>query len=766
MATSPAELARLFAELASYIQRREDDTDGGDGVGPGGGLASAISSLAASLSFGDAPRVGVLDAALSLMCFRASELCCFQVHRARLECLVGTIVAMLSSSVSCKVLRLPDGRDGEFLRIGTSLSSEDCVQLIRVCVDVLASLKGHCGAGDSHALLYAVVKAVISSSPYQGLLPSLPIGCLRNEDTDCGVQTEISKLAYSLSDQTSCTGNEFPLRLQFWYLDPLILKHDISEILKEVIRRPFLCLRKELHDRMSWRNIITCLVTSPTIFVETKATLHRWFLFTGLTSVLDLKIGIVLSVLDILSRPMWWGVPVELGLRFPCSYAYFSIRHHELLTILAGQLSCKNLLHLVQYIKTEVATLPNICQSASHPSITNYNHEGLANMIGSNSAWSVLIDFPAWFYFANALIFFYRNNSQDYLSEAICSRLRAEPVNDLELHQAAIYYISWVLCPIGEAHRDVLAENIDELSRSFMMQHKAKSIYEERSISDRHPKNVLSHSKKLEIPKVNSFEKHRMAPQEVSSLNVGVWLEKFNAIHIKMCNESTASSNVQSAVTSEQDANMKPNLLLARVPIGILLASPSYLDELGCEILLHYAATGETMQLKEMQKLKDHYDYGDLGVLFNGAPSKWAVKGACLVFNLLDIIEDMSIMLFDSEDNRIGFVKQMKGKAGFHGILVCVLSGASAVFKRLAEWKQPSLGYLYLLIYICLSSGVLLYNQGVGRRTRRRQIRRVTAGTLGLVVRKNSLMSKTAQISGPLVFLPQPAAVSDGLLQE
>lgn len=236
-------------------------------------------------------------------------------------------------------------------------------------------------------------------------------------------------------------------------------------------------------------------------------------------------------------------------------------------------------------------------------------------------------------------------------------------MNDLELHQAALYYISWVLCPIGEAHRDMLAENIDELSRSFMTQHKAKSIYEERSFLDMNPKNVLSRSKKLKIPKANSFEKHRMAPQEVSSLNIGVWLENFNAIHIEVCNENTAS-NVQSAVTSEQDANMKPNLLLARVPIGILLVSPSYLDELGCEILLHYAATGETMLVKEIRKLKDHYGYTDLGVLFHGDPSKWALKGACLVLNLLDVIEDMSIMLFDSEDNRIGFVNQMKGKAG------------------------------------------------------------------------------------------------------
>lgn len=69
-------------------------------------------------------------------------------------------------------------------------------------------------------------------------------------------------------------------RLILWSLDPLILKHDISEILREKIRRPFLCLKKELHNQLAWRSIIICLVASPTAFAETRALLHNWFLLT------------------------------------------------------------------------------------------------------------------------------------------------------------------------------------------------------------------------------------------------------------------------------------------------------------------------------------------------------------------------------------------------------------------------------------------------------------------------------------------------------
>jgi hypothetical protein len=69
-------------------------------------------------------------------------------------------------------------------------------------------------------------------------------------------------------------------RLLLWHLDPSILKHDLSVMLQETIRRPLLCLRKELHDRMEWRIIIICLVCSPTMFMEMRSLLHFWFLAT------------------------------------------------------------------------------------------------------------------------------------------------------------------------------------------------------------------------------------------------------------------------------------------------------------------------------------------------------------------------------------------------------------------------------------------------------------------------------------------------------
>ncbi|AQK80408.1 hypothetical protein ZEAMMB73_Zm00001d036176 [Zea mays] len=48
-------------------------------------------------------------------------------------------------------------------------------------------------------------------------------------------------------------------------------------MLKEVIKRPLLCLRKELYNRMEWRIIIICPVCSPTVFMEMRSLLHFWF---------------------------------------------------------------------------------------------------------------------------------------------------------------------------------------------------------------------------------------------------------------------------------------------------------------------------------------------------------------------------------------------------------------------------------------------------------------------------------------------------------
>lgn len=77
-----------------------------------------------------------------------------------------------------------------------------------------------------------------------------------------------------------CSTYTYVCRLLIWYLDPLALKHDISKILQETIKRPFLCLSMEFYERMDWRSILVCLVLSPIMFIDTRALLHDWFLQT------------------------------------------------------------------------------------------------------------------------------------------------------------------------------------------------------------------------------------------------------------------------------------------------------------------------------------------------------------------------------------------------------------------------------------------------------------------------------------------------------
>ena len=66
-----------------------------------------------------------------------------QVNRARIDCLVRTLVSALFASVSCGVVR-PDGGAGEeMLCVGSSVSPGDCRELLRTCAALVQKL-GDC----------------------------------------------------------------------------------------------------------------------------------------------------------------------------------------------------------------------------------------------------------------------------------------------------------------------------------------------------------------------------------------------------------------------------------------------------------------------------------------------------------------------------------------------------------------------------------------------------------------------------------------------
>ena len=62
-----------------------------------------------------------------------------------IECLVQTIVTVLSSSISCQVFRF---QKDEVLQAGSSFSRQDCTELVEACADIVEKLEGHGGFVD------------------------------------------------------------------------------------------------------------------------------------------------------------------------------------------------------------------------------------------------------------------------------------------------------------------------------------------------------------------------------------------------------------------------------------------------------------------------------------------------------------------------------------------------------------------------------------------------------------------------------------------
>ncbi|XWS17403.1 hypothetical protein CRYUN_Cryun33cG0064300 [Craigia yunnanensis] len=204
--------------------------------------------------------------------------------------------------------------------------------------------------------------------------------------------TAVSKLHCHLPTKLSLENGELPLRLLFWYLDPLILKQAVSKILQDTRERPVLCLSEKFQQRMDCCAIIICLALAPVMIIETRALLHNWCLKTGLASLLELLVGLVSAILDVISRPTWWGISVELGSKLPFSCAYFPNKSH-LLRILAGVFSAENFLHLVHATSEQVS----LARKQLHPPIkptavevASIDHKSLCSASADSNASNVL----------------------------------------------------------------------------------------------------------------------------------------------------------------------------------------------------------------------------------------------------------------------------------------------------------------------------------------------------------------------------------------
>ncbi|XP_058068975.1 uncharacterized protein LOC131218389 isoform X3 [Magnolia sinica] len=616
--TGLPEITELFTKLASYLHCNSSPSPAHESEP----LALAISSLSESLNHNETPLSAsrVLDASLSLMCFKAPAL-----SDSLIECLSETIVAVLSSSVSCRVSFFPEE---DLLQVRSSISCGDCAELIGACAHVIASLDGY--GTLSHKLLRAVLKVATSACCCQSLFPLPSIGY---ENSRCKIKAAVSKLNSFLPEETSASTCETPLR--------------------------------------------------------------------GLASVLELRTELVSSLLDALARPMRWGMSMELGLKLPFSCAYFPNKHHNLLVLLMGPISCERFLDLVHVVMGPVSyTKKHVDPTALHPSQGIFKQTtSEAMVIDHKSTWAMLMDFPTWLYFAAMLLFSGKQCQDIFPSTLTPTEVECETY-DSELRCAAARYLAWILNPINETQNNQLFDCVIELSGSWMLKQKEASAHRSHSRLDACVTDTMNCRKKLKKPKIKDRETEHMSEVEL-------WLKDFNNRCVAFYNKVDTSHEAKTASV----VSMQSDLLFRKIPLGILIGCSRYLDEKAYELLLHYAVTGEILVPRETQNSRKKHAEHRLEGCDDGEDSsklseesdgrEGAVSGASLVFYLFDIIDEMSASMLESEDGQCDFVCHMKGKASRY-LFKCIKKllelqkngdeGRGVMLmdlnKRLERWRQ------------------------------------------------------------------------------
>ncbi|KAK8697012.1 hypothetical protein V6N13_113176 [Hibiscus sabdariffa] len=630
---TPPSITELFAQLASHLQLSISERENEEET-----LNLSISKFNQSLNLNENPNseLRVLNTALSLMCFKAP-----QVFDSMVEYLVRTIISVLSSSVTCKVFRL---QNEEFLLVGLS----------------------------SHLLLRAVVRVSVLASCCLYSSPHTPVLVAKSIE---GRSAAVSKLHCHLPAELSLENEELPLRLLFWYLDPLTLKQAVSKILEDTRERPFLCLSEEFHQRMDWRAIIICLALSPAMFIEARALLHNWFLRTGLAFVLELLVGLVAAILDVISRPTWWGLSVELGSRLPFSDAYFFPNLNHLVRIFVGAFSVENFIHLAHATSVhESLGVEQFCPiKPTAAAVGSIDHKSL---------WALAIDFPDWFYFASVLLFSEKSPQKNFQFKSLLSPKVREVLDKGLLSTFAARYIAWILSPTSKSNQDLLVDFLTKISKSWAL----KQF------------DLATHSKgatlknKLKKPKVHNKRKDYSLENEYDCHMIGIWLNQIETIYLQNASNTTINSSASADLNAFNVLSLQQNVLLRRALLGILIGSPGSITEDGCELLLHYAATGKVLQPRETmlagpKHVKQSAERDDVTTWIEKCGEKDVLAGSCTVFGLTDAADSISASFFESEESGLDFIYQVKVKSGKY-LMKCI--------KRLSQLNIDKGGILTL----------------------------------------------------------------------
>lgn len=308
------------------------------------------------------------------------------------------------------------------------------------------------------------------------------------------------------------------------------------------------------------------------------------------------------------------------------------------------------------------------------------------------------MDFPAWFYFAVMLLFSEKHCQDIFSSTYTKQEVETEKRSDSELCDAAARYLAWILCPVNEILYDRLVCCITEISGSWTLKKREADNQKSQCYLDTCT-NDTNRWRKLKKPRND----HNVV-KDCNVHGMELWLKDFHHCYVHYDTNLNISHETNKACNN----STRPNLLFRRIPLGIMIGGSTCSDDKENELLLHYAATGEILKSREtkyygtnhIKRKSDGCDNDHLRkCLDEDSERKGAIAGASLVFNIFDVIEDLSGSMLESEESQCNFVCNVKCKVVAY-LVKCIKKllkvpndgGGASMFmdlsRRLERWRQ------------------------------------------------------------------------------
>lgn len=268
------------------------------------------------------------------------------------------------------------------------------------------------------------------------------------------------------------------------------------------------------------------------------------------------------------------------------------------------------------------------------------------------------MNFPDWFLFGSLLLFFSPSSSVYFDFGCIIDSAKTNETSVEEVPNCALAarFIAWILNPITESHQEFLVDYLTKTSESWV----SKKIRSNRS------SKTLGQYKEVRQPGLDFLETRTYVKYDAPT--IWEWLREFHDMCERYCRKIEISAPGEARRFPGYRSQQR--MLIRRITFGLLIGYVSDIDEVGCELLLHYAATGDLFRLPESECVGLKHDKQSCGR--EEVPTEWtemctreeAVAGACVVFDLTDAIENMSISLFETEEKGLNFMCHLKLKIG------------------------------------------------------------------------------------------------------